>query len=46
MGRGEGLIVHTKDCAVSRKLEQKDAERFSESNGATNPSAILKSVWA
>jgi GTP diphosphokinase / guanosine-3',5'-bis(diphosphate) 3'-diphosphatase len=28
LGRGEGLIVHTKSCAVAQKLIQKDSERF------------------
>ena len=28
LGRGEGLMVHTADCAVARKLQQKDSERF------------------
>jgi GTP pyrophosphokinase len=37
MGRGEGLIIHTKDCAVSRKLEQKDGERFSEVEWGDEP---------
>jgi len=28
LGRGEGLVVHTQDCAVARKLQNKDSERF------------------
>jgi GTP diphosphokinase / guanosine-3',5'-bis(diphosphate) 3'-diphosphatase len=28
LGRGEGLVVHQRDCAVARKLQAKDAERF------------------
>jgi len=28
LGRGEGLVVHTADCAVARKLRNKDSERF------------------
>lgn len=28
LGRGEGLVVHTSECAVGRKLQNKDAERF------------------
>ncbi len=28
LGRGEGLVVHTDDCAVARKLHNKDSERF------------------
>jgi GTP pyrophosphokinase len=28
LGRGEGLAVHTRDCATARKLAHKDSERF------------------
>ncbi len=28
LGRGEGLAVHTRDCTLARKLQQKDSERF------------------
>ena len=28
LGRGEGLVVHTDDCPVARRLQQKDPERF------------------
>ena len=28
LGRGEGLVVHTAECAVARKLLNKDSERF------------------
>ena len=28
LGRGEGLIVHSDDCAVAKKLKHKDSERF------------------
>ncbi len=28
LGRGEGLVVHMEDCAVARKLRNKDSERF------------------
>ena len=28
LGRGEGLLVHTGQCAVAKKLLQKDSERF------------------
>ena len=28
LGRGEGLMVHTSDCAIARKLKHKDSERF------------------
>jgi GTP pyrophosphokinase len=28
LGRGEGLVVHVEACAVARRLQHKDAERF------------------
>jgi GTP diphosphokinase / guanosine-3',5'-bis(diphosphate) 3'-diphosphatase len=28
LGRGEGLVVHTADCAVAKRLQHKDSERF------------------
>ena len=28
LGRGEGLVVHASECAVARKLQNKDNERF------------------
>ena len=28
LGRGEGLVVHAEDCAVAKKLQRKDSERF------------------
>jgi GTP pyrophosphokinase len=28
LGRGEGLVVHTHDCNIARRLQHKDAERF------------------
>jgi guanosine-3',5'-bis(diphosphate) 3'-pyrophosphohydrolase len=28
LGRGEGLVVHTEDCTVAKKLQQRDSERF------------------
>lgn len=28
LGRGEGLVVHTDDCGIARRLQNKDSERF------------------
>ena len=28
LGRGEGLLVHTDDCPVAKRLQQRDSERF------------------
>ena len=37
LGRGEGLVVHTDDCAVARRLQHKDAERFITVGWADEP---------
>jgi GTP diphosphokinase / guanosine-3',5'-bis(diphosphate) 3'-diphosphatase len=37
LGRGEGLIVHTAGCAVAKKLQQKDSERFITVEWADEP---------
>lgn len=28
LGRGEGLFVHTDDCSVAKRLQERDSERF------------------
>ena len=28
LGRGEGLVVHTEDCTVAKRLQHRDSERF------------------
>ena len=28
LGRGEGLVVHTDDCSVAKRLQYRDSERF------------------
>ena len=28
LGRGEGLVVHTDDCAAAKRLQHRDSERF------------------
>jgi GTP pyrophosphokinase len=37
LGRGEGLVVHTEDCAVAKRLQHKDAERFIGVDWADDP---------
>jgi GTP pyrophosphokinase len=37
LGRGEGLVVHTSDCAVARRLQHKDSERFIAVEWADEP---------
>jgi len=37
LGRGEGLVVHTSDCPVAKKLQHKDSERFITVEWADEP---------
>jgi GTP pyrophosphokinase len=37
LGRGEGLVVHTTDCALAKRLQHKDAERFIGVEWADDP---------
>ncbi|MBC7680805.1 MAG: bifunctional (p)ppGpp synthetase/guanosine-3',5'-bis(diphosphate) 3'-pyrophosphohydrolase [Ferruginibacter sp.] len=37
LGRGEGLVVHTGDCAVAKRLQHKDSERFIAVDWADEP---------
>lgn len=37
LGQGEGLLVHTDDCAVAKRLQQRDSERFMAVDWADEP---------
>lgn len=37
LGRGEGLVVHTDDCQVAKRLQNKDSERFISVEWADDP---------
>jgi len=37
LGRGEGLVIHTDDCQVGKKLLYKDRERFIEVEWSDDP---------
>lgn len=37
LGRGEGLIVHTRSCPVAAKLQNKDSERFIDVEWSDEP---------
>ena len=37
LGRGEGLVVHTSDCAVGARLKHRDSERFIAVDWADEP---------
>ena len=37
LGRGEGLVVHTRECPIASKLQHKDSERFIAVDWADDP---------
>ncbi|MCX7256667.1 MAG: bifunctional (p)ppGpp synthetase/guanosine-3',5'-bis(diphosphate) 3'-pyrophosphohydrolase [Polaromonas sp.] len=42
LGRGEGLFVHTDDCAVGKRLQQRDSERFIAVDWADEPTRTFE----
>jgi GTP pyrophosphokinase len=42
LGRGEGLFVHTDDCAVVKRLQQRDSERFIAVDWADEPTRTFE----
>ncbi|GAA6141724.1 bifunctional (p)ppGpp synthetase/guanosine-3',5'-bis(diphosphate) 3'-pyrophosphohydrolase [Hydrogenophaga sp. 5NK40-0174] len=42
LGRGEGLVVHTDDCAVGRKLMHRDSERFLQVEWSEDPVRLFE----
>ncbi|HEX5389927.1 MAG TPA: bifunctional (p)ppGpp synthetase/guanosine-3',5'-bis(diphosphate) 3'-pyrophosphohydrolase [Burkholderiaceae bacterium] len=44
LGRGEGLVVHTDDCPVGRRLLDRDRERFLEVEWADEPVRTFESA--
>ncbi|QHI97824.1 RelA/SpoT family protein [Xylophilus rhododendri] len=42
LGRGEGLTVHHKDCAVASRLQYKDSERFIAVAWADEPTRLFE----
>ena len=42
LGRGEGLVVHTSDCAVAARLQHRDSERFIAVDWADEPTRLFE----
>jgi GTP pyrophosphokinase len=42
LGRGEGLIVHASQCAVAKRLQHKDSERFIAVDWADEPTRLFE----
>ena len=44
LGRGEGLVVHTDDCTVAKKLQHRDSERFIAVNWSDEPARAFETA--
>ena len=44
LGRGEGLVVHTDDCAVAKRLENRDSERFISVDWSDEPVRLFETA--
>lgn len=44
LGKGEGLVVHTDDCPIGKKLLHRDAERFIEVEWSDEPTRLFESL--
>jgi GTP pyrophosphokinase len=44
LGRGEGLVVHTADCATARKLFNRDNDRFIGVEWADEPTRVFEAA--
>ncbi len=42
LGRGEGLVVHTADCAVGKRLIERDSDSFMQVDWAEQPSRAFE----
>ncbi|WP_119965644.1 RelA/SpoT family protein [Simplicispira lacusdiani] len=42
LGRGEGLVVHAMQCAVAKRLQHKDSERFIAVDWAEEPTRMFE----
>ena len=44
LGRGEGLVVHTDDCPVAKRLQNRDSERFIAVDWADEPQRLFETA--
>ena len=44
LGRGEGLVVHTDDCAVAKRLQHRDSERFIAVDWSDEPTRLFETT--
>jgi len=46
LGRGEGLVVHTTDCAVGKRLHERDSERWMQVEWSEEPTRPFETAIA
>src|SRR6185436_9991174 len=44
LGRGEGLVVHTSDCSVGKRLYERDSEHWMSVDWAEQPSRAFEAM--
>jgi GTP diphosphokinase / guanosine-3',5'-bis(diphosphate) 3'-diphosphatase len=44
LGRGEGLVVHLEDCAVAKRLQHRDSERFIAVDWSDEPTRLFETA--
>jgi len=44
LGHGEGLVVHTDDCTVAKRLQHRDSERFIPVDWSDEPSRVFETT--
>ena len=44
LGRGEGLVIHTDDCAVAKRLQHRDSERFIAVDWSEEPTRLFETA--
>jgi len=44
LGRGEGLVVHTDECAVAKRLQHRDSERFIAVDWSDEPTRLFETA--
>ena len=44
LGRGEGLVVHADDCAVAKRLQHRDSERFIAVDWSDEPTRLFETA--
>ena len=44
LGRGEGLVIHTDDCAVAKRQQNRDSERFIPVDWSDEPTRLFETT--